>query len=581
MQDKLTRSVDNEVNNETALKEVQHLLKNGTVDLTPDTINRLRSKYSDDNVVDAIMEVFTERRQKIVKVSSIFMDAFQRKYKNEFHSMSLSKFMKRALKYKSKYNLSNEEFDEAKRIFEMRIYGTQNNVGAANVIYPNTNLSRVLGYPVTESTDVIKPSNTDDYGYLQEIIKIYQLCRSLHSYIVIQTMTYRDLQEESLNGVFAANNNINVYVHPVLAALFLPKIEKLEERMLYANIAGIINTRYNGHRIVTKPDFELFYSMVIDPADTVCDNISPMRDLKSRAEVQVQLWNNVYQLRNGKYYDGTSIEFMTYIDKCKISSMDNPDLLYLSDEGVILRRLFSIFAFRPILVRTMPIMGVITANPYNIQMNTVSITAIPYITYRLPQIALEGNVHELKSAITQVQYYMENGIFVPKVAKLLECNGPIIFYVPRRFTALPLNIATPNITYFGIQNYKNSTRDYQNISNIPVLYDNSIDFESYASNTSKNYYLRSIVAYENYKETSIILGHMTILYKYNKDNDGKIMSNIPTEYLLYIPRQANQIVSSNSVRGVNFPIQRIEDEMAAKDIGSVRGTIFVYARNSD
>jgi hypothetical protein len=299
--------------------------------------------------------------------------------------------MKRCLKYKKRYELSDEEFDEIRRIFEMRLFNSNANLGTTNVVYPNTTLSRAFGYAVVESTEPIKPSNTDDYSYLQEIIRTYQVYKGIHSYVVIQTMLYQDLADEAMNGTFDRyKHDINRYVHPLLAAFFLPKIESVEERMLYANIAGIINTRYNRERIVTKPDYELFYSMVVDPADTVCDNSSPMRDIKSRAEVQVQLWNNVYNLRNGKYYDATSLDFVAYIDKCKVSNVDNPDVLYLSDEGVILRRLFAVFSFRPIIVSTQPVFGMVTNNPFNLPVNPSVITSIPYITYKIPQIAVQG-----------------------------------------------------------------------------------------------------------------------------------------------------------------------------------------------
>ncbi len=573
MSDKLTRSVDNEVNNETAIKEVQHLLKNGIVDLSPDMVNKLRSKYTDDNVVDAIMETFSERRKKIVNVASIFMDAFQRKYKNEFYSMSLSKFMKRALKYKSKYNLSNDELEEAKKIFEMRIFNSNDGHGVANVVYPNTNLSRVLGYPVTESIDNIKTSNTDDFAYLQNILKLYQLFRSLHSYIVIQTMTYTDIQDEALSGTFSRDrHNINVYVHPVIVALFLPKIKNLEERMLYANIAGIINTRYNSQRIVTKPDYELFYSMVIDPADTICDNISPMRDLESRVQVQIQLWNNVYNLRNGKFYDASSIEFMSYIDKCRISTVDNPDLVYLSDEGVILRRLFSIFSFRPILVQTIPVMGVITTNPLNLPVNMQSITAIPYITYKLPQIPIATKNYSLNDAISQVQYYMENGTFIPKMTQLMDCNGPMVFYVPRRYTALPLSIQAPQISSFNMSNYKNSTRDYQNMLSTAIEFDYPMEITSYGSTNKVQYYLRSAVAYDVHVNSTIILGHIAILVQYSRDGSDQIIHGSPSKIHIYTPRQANLQGSYNS------PFRELE-ETAVIDLISKQGTIFVYATN--
>jgi len=574
MSDKQARSMDtNELHNETAVKEVQHLLKNGTTNLSPEIINRLRSKYSDDSVVDSIMEYFTDRRNKIVKVASIFMEAFERKYRNDFHSMSLSKFMKKCLKYKKRYELSDEEFDEIRRMFEAKLFNTISNVtGATNVVYPNTTLSRAFGYAVVESTDPIKPSNTDDYAYLQDIIKTYQVYKGIHSYVVIQTMLYQDMAEEAMNGKFETNkHDVNRYVHPLLAAFFLPKIDSIEERMLYANIAGIINTRYNRERIVTKPDYELFYSMVVDPADTVCDNGSPMRDIKNRAEVQVQLWNNVYNLRNGKYYDATSLDFLAYIDKCKISNVDNPDVLYLSDEGVILRRLFAVFSFRPIIVSTQPIFGMVTNNPFNLPVNPSVITSIPYITYKLPSMAVQGQTYALTDANNQIQFFMENGSFVPKATQIVDCRGPIVFYVPRRSVSLPVEFANPQISPFGIGSLSQSTRHYHSINGIEVDYNQIMNFNVHVANNQKTFYLRSAVVLEKWQQTNVVLGHMTYLFRYPRDTDGNIISMNPTEINVYVPRKAN-LVKSN-----NFPIFVDNDLNARKTISSC-GTVFIYAQ---
>jgi hypothetical protein len=572
MSDKQARSMDtNELHNETAIKEVQQLLKNGTVDLNPEIINRLRAKYSDDSVVDSVMEYFTDRRSKIVKVASIFMEAFERKYKNDFHTMSLSKFMKRCLKYKKRYELSDEEFDEIRRIFEMRLFNSNANLGTTNVVYPNTTLSRAFGYAVVESTEPIKPSNTDDYSYLQEIIRTYQVYKGIHSYVVIQTMLYQDLADEAMNGTFdRSKHDVNRYVHPLLAAFFLPKIESVEERMLYANIAGIINTRYNRERIVTKPDYELFYSMVVDPADTVCDNSSPMRDIKSRAEVQVQLWNNVYNLRNGKYYDATSLDFVAYIDKCKVSNVDNPDVLYLSDEGVILRRLFAVFSFRPIIVSTQPVFGMVTNNPFNLPVNPSVITSIPYITYKLPQIAVQGQNYALSDANNQIQFYMENGTFVPKATQILDCRGPIVFYVPRRSIALPINFANPQLSPFGFASLDVSTRHYHNINGIEIDYDQTMNLNVHITNTQKTFYLRSVVVLEKWQNSNVVLGHMAYLFKYARDADNNIISARPTETTVYVPRKANLTNSRN------FPIF-VASDMNAKMAISTCGTVFVYA----
>jgi len=573
MSDKLTRSIDtNELHNEAVIKEVQQLLKEGKT--SQEVLNYARTKYSDDTMVDAIMEYFTDSRNKQVKVASVFIDAFERKYKNNFYSMSLSKFMKRALKYKKRYNLSDDEFDEIRRMFEMKVFNSNPNIAAHNVIYPNTNVSRALGYPVIETTDPIKPSSSDDYTYLQDLLRMYNMFRSVHSYVVIQTMLYTDLSPEAMNGKFETNrHNVNSFVHPVLAALFLPKFQQVEERMLYANIAGIINTRYNKERIITKPDYELFYSIVVDPADTVCDSVSPLRDLKNRAEVQFQLWNNVYNLRNGKYYEATAIDFIANIDKCKISNVDNPDILYLSDEGVILRRLFAVFSFRPIVVQTLPVFGVILNNPLNLPVNTNVITSIPYITYKLPSVQVNGQQYALSDANNQMQFYMENGSFVPKATQIIDARGPIIFYVPRRVVSLPVRVTNPQLTPFGFTELSNSTRHYHNINGIPITYENTLSITKHLLNTQVTYYLRSAVALEKYNDTNIILGHMTYLFNYARDmNLNIIQGTNPTEITVYIPRKANLIASKF------FPILATSD-IEAKSVISTCGTIYVYSEH--
>jgi len=569
MSDKVTRNIEtNELHNQTIVKEVQHLLREKKT--SQEILNYARNKYSDDAMVDSIMEYFTDIRNKYTKVANIFIEAFERKYKNNFYSMSLSKFMKRALKYKKRYDLSDDEFDEIKRIFENKIFNSNNYINNVdNTIYPNTNVSRVLGFPVVETTDSIKPSNSDDYAYLQDLIRMYNMYKNIHSYIVIQTMTYTDLSPEVLMGTFDNNkHNINSFVHPVLAALFLPKIHLIEERMLYANIAGIINTRYNKQRIITKPDYELFYSMIVDPSDIVCDSSSPLRDIKNRAEVQFQLWNNVYNLRNGKFYEATVIDFIATIDKCKISNVDNPDILYLSDEGVILRRLFSVFSFRPIIVQTLPMLTSILNNPLNIPNSPMVITSIPYITYKLPHIALEGQTYSLSDSNKQMQFFMENGTFVPKMTQIIDARGPLIFYVPRRFSALPVRLANPQLQPFGFAEFSSSTRHYENINNIPVEYDDVLEINK--SNGPENYYLRSTVVLEKYGNTNIILGHMAYLFQYLRDLDHKIINSTPIEISIYVPRRA--IHPANNKLAIV-----LDDQKEAKKCIQQCGTIFVYA----
>jgi hypothetical protein len=78
-------------------------------------------------------------------------------------------------------------------MFEMKVFNSNPNIASHNVIYPNTNVSRALGYPVIETTDPIKPTSSDDYSHLQDLLRMFNMFRSVHSYVVIQTMLYTDI----------------------------------------------------------------------------------------------------------------------------------------------------------------------------------------------------------------------------------------------------------------------------------------------------------------------------------------------------------------------------------------------------
>jgi hypothetical protein len=341
--------------------------------------------------------------------------------------------------------------------------------------------------------------------------------------------------------------------------------------MLYASVAGIVNTRFNRERVVTKPDIELLWSMVVDSTDTVCDPSLPMKDMLNRANVQVQLWNNVYNLRNGKYFDATNMEFIAHLDACKISNVDNPDVIYLSDEGIMLRRLFAIFSFRPVIVQTQPVIGVITANPLNLPVNVNAITSIGYITYKLPQVPVQNQTYHLKDANNQVQYYMENGTFVPKVTTIRDGRGPIVFYVPRRAMNLPVNVTHPHLTGMAFTHLQSSVRHYQGINTMSIEFDSSMTIAQF-DNTNKNFYLRSVVTYDVTGQSNIILGHKTFLVQYQRDGNNNIVNGVPIEVIVYNPRVANLAANNNqAVFQTNYINMNQEVQIG--------GSIFVYADN--
>ena len=100
---------------------------------------------------------------------------------------------------------------------------------------------------------------------LQDLLKLHAESKSKHAQVVLQSMIYKDCAYEALTGSFHSERmNPYCHVHPVLAALFIPKINLLERHMLHANISYIVRQRYLKQAIQTSNDYELFYDLVND-----------------------------------------------------------------------------------------------------------------------------------------------------------------------------------------------------------------------------------------------------------------------------------------------------------------------------
>lgn len=563
---------------DTAVNEVNSLIKSGSTSLTPDVINSLRKKYSDDAIVDAIMEHFMSRRKKIEKVGTQFFEAFTRKYTNEINKMSLSKFLKKTLKYKKKYGLTDDEFDEVRRLFETYVFRT-NSVNV-NINYPNTNLSRVLGFPFVENNDPIKTVKTEDYGYLQEILKQYAIFKQMHSYVVIQTVQYElesSVQQYVIVEYDKNKHHKHWHVHPLIVGLFVPKIDSIDERMLYANIAGIINVRYNRERLVSKPDFDLFHSLVIDPSDIVCDGSSPMKDLLDRCNVQHSLWSCVFNLRSSKVYDPTVNDLVKALDRCRVTQYDNPDIQYLSDEGIILRRLFNVFSFRPIAAITQPIFGTLVTNPLQLPVIHNKVISLPYLTISLPDKKFQSTVDNVKLTDSivndNIKYYLENGSFVPKITKIFSINGPLIFYAPRRKLLIPLQISNPHIAPFQPSFLPRSLTHYNSINESVIEVEDVISSDiisSFINNDNTQLKLMSVVtlnAIEDSKtKTKIIIGHKTFI---DLTSMNVVANSNQASMLLYDP--ANTLTTHPfTLIGQGTATENSKEEI------STNGTIYIY-----
>ena len=89
----------------------------------------------------------------------------------------------------------------------------------------------------------------------------------------------------------------------------------------------------------------------------ICSTNSVLADLRNRVRVQEMVRNAVWNLRNGHVFECDNTNFVTALDSCRQSAFDSPNLLFSQDEGVLMRRLLSIFALRPTYVTTRSLAG--------------------------------------------------------------------------------------------------------------------------------------------------------------------------------------------------------------------------------
>jgi hypothetical protein len=557
----------NEKRNSSSINdEVQKLLrKNGKI--TSSDFIRLKEKYGDDDLVDSIQNIYAEKYTNITKKAKKFAQLIREKYSNSqtpFHIL-----LEKAIKYKVKYGLSDDEFAEFQRIYEQELVGNK----STDIVRPQTNIMKVLGGITFDYNGFKSKLNDDDYKYLQEILKLHATTKPLHAQVLLQSMQYTDCAVESLSGLYNRDlNRIGDHVHPVIAALFLPKFNIVDQFFLWSNIAGIVKSRYNNERLHSRPDYELFHALTTDPNDIVCDNRSPILDLLNRAQLQSQLWNSVLHLRNGQYYNASFKDFISSVDLCKLNKQDTPDLLYGRFDGVIIKRLLSAFSFRPTVVATTPLLLTsVSLNPYLLN-NKPLVTAVPMINMRLPPKLLNNTtLMELKDAVEQTQFFLENGQIVPRSTSLIWSRGILIFYVDRRANTITYNEQLTRINMNILPASLSVSGGFERINKSKVIVTPLLQFNN------EDYELRSVVISEtnqnnNTGNSDLIIGSSTLI----RDPPDGITTYVPSYYYYdpYAPNKQN----NDPITSINYvdPISELSFLTMAQEVGIV----FIYANKS-
>lgn len=556
-------------NNASIEDEVQKLFKKKNGKISNLDFIKLKQKFNDDDeFVSKVQNAYLEKYNMIRKKAKKFANLIKEKYGNSSYPFHI--LLEKAKLFKQKHNLSDEEFYEFQRCYEEILTGTK----SSEIIVPNTNLMKVLGnINIADiNTHSLKVSN-EDYKYLQEILKIYGANKVLHSQISIQSLTYKDLDPLSLIGTInrQIGQNATDHIHPVIIALFLPKIEILDTHFLHSNIAGIIKSRYNNEPLSSKADYQLLHDLTNDPNDIICDNQSIMLDLLNRVRVQTTLWKCVLNSRNGYFYGPEFREFIHSVDVCKLNKYDNPDLIYGRYDGTIIKRLLSVFSFRPTIVATTSILNTFSTNPYQYNIKPV-VTAVHMINIRVTPTLNNDDPIELMDALEQHQLFRENNNIVPKHTNIIYSRGVLFFFVDRRSNIIKFN----DYRLLNLPKLPIAVSGLERINTRPVNYKDIIPLRN------DIYKLRSVVVAElsnTTDEANLVIGSSTILIKPTDLSDNITR----TEYYIYNPMNVNipeQDRVNNTYKYINSPIREYTKELDCEkmifDYASKQGIIFMY-----
>jgi hypothetical protein len=414
-------------------KEAMKLLKIDPSDHVKiyEHLQRLQREKSDQKIVDAIYDCYKEEREDIEKLANKIKDKLYKYYPH----LSVEEYIAKVNKYQKRYEFSNEK----KKMVINAIFGDKRPfMHEYGKDMPYTQMSKTLGY---------KPQNynystgkmvvqQEDMEYLNAIILLNNSTKNLHNQLKLQTFIY-SFSETILQVTGVINRNTtDIYncIHPVIAALFFPRIQYLEQRMIMASIADMVCKLKEGIPFQTMPEIDLYDDICRDPVDNQCTNSdSVFQNLLQRAKVQTLLWNEILNLRQGKYYNSNMITLMDALAACTKHNYA-PDFTYVKDCGTIMRALFSAFSFRPINVVAMPEVSVYSnALP---QINPCSV----FTTIQMVNVIMDPMIDNSNSQINLAEYLESKPVLRQtghrlvqiRQQKIQHCYDVLTFYVPRK-----------------------------------------------------------------------------------------------------------------------------------------------------
>jgi len=454
-----TRSLDS-MNN--ADDDFNFYLKSGLG--SEQVISYLRKQGKSEDEITKFIEKYKDARRRISKLISKFVQKIRIKY----GQLDTNELMMKGLKFATKHG-----FTPAEREAFIR-YVTKGTTEGQYLPFSDTeytDMYKFLGFTEGGPSIMVKPT---DQSSLNEIASQYEKSLVLFSAIKNNVVTYDDCVPAVIfNAQFEPINNkmkynTNVFIHPVIFALFLTKIPILTRRMLLSNIGRMVIARTQQYFLTRSDkrhiqldmtnisncelyaDNELAFDIAKDPNSlNYLSEETPMVNLLKRYNVQIELWKNVLNLRNGRLFSKSdslmSDDGITGLQQSLKNydsvSYDSPHLNNMQDEGTFLRRLLAVFSFRPTLAAysNMPTNFAGAAFTNVPALGTTRYVTIPIVNLWLNMydvsagaLAATGPIN-LQAAFTQNDYVLENNAIVRKAKRVVWSDNIMFFYIYRRY----------------------------------------------------------------------------------------------------------------------------------------------------
>ena len=566
-------------------------------------------KMSDDKVDEFVSKV-VDSRSRISKYAKKFIA----KVDQHYGVHDIPTIIKKATRFSEKHKLSTLERDA---IISAALKDEAPDVNPIGDL-KHTEMSKFMG--IEAQTGQVLNLQSKDYAVLNEITKLYEYTRNLHADVKNQVALYRDCAPEAYTGKYdKTKHNLSTHIHPVVVAMFFPKIQALEKRMLHTNVGRIVLERAMPYleRHVSlydnvlpgelEDEWALTFDITRDPNSLAYfSEDTPITNMLKRQKIQIELWKNVLSLRQGKYFS-TSYEddgingLLRTLGQYDWSFFDSPDMFHNQDEGSVFRKLLSVFSLRPTFARvaSLSVASKSITSMMSLSHSSIAKTSffpIPIINVRLPtplsSIApstSSTSTPALRDALSQADWFIEHKSLVPKSKDVIHTTDVAFFYVNRRYQSVDIATLRMSFTYTRLP-YHTAHFGQTTVNDTSISVDRSLKIGSDILE------LRSVVAVGSQKKWAVAtaatasapiqpisFGSTTYVlqkvaptsrrfYRYQPMFSGFMYTN-PSAPATFVSNDPFMLVPENAASAGATGKENFDDEV------SKYGSVFIYCKN--